>query len=62
MSGIVAMPVDIDISSYADGQGEAILHLLPCKIEHNGDADVASYFTTGIRPDEDDTQGQGRGI
>ena len=56
------MPVDIDISSYADGQGEAILHLLPCKIEHNGDADVASYFTTGIRPDEDDSQGQGRGI
>ncbi len=52
------MSVTLNIESAKKAKEDEILHLMPCKIDYDGEAKVASYFTTSIRHDEANTQGE----
>ena len=54
------MTLNLDIKSAENAQTDVALHLMPCKIEYNGEAKVDQYFVTGIREDpREDVQSQG---
>lgn len=45
------------------GKADSVVHYLPCKIDHSGPTDVASYFLTNEEPDGSlRAQFRGRGL
>ena len=45
----VKMSIQIDTSTFSSANKTDVLHSLPCRIEFDGQAKVAEFFTTGIR-------------
>ena len=43
------MSIVLDSESLASANNDDVLHSIPCKIDYDGTAKVAEYFTSAIR-------------
>ena len=46
------MACEISVQDFSDGKCSK-LHLLPCTIDYNGEANISSYFETTVKKEEE---------